>query len=88
MKTIHDEAALVDLGDADLKELLGHTYHTIKNLEEQKKHDPEIERMRDQLNQYIDDCYGDELKRLKAKMKAARALAEARGVKWKLPETK
>ena len=86
MKEYLEEAQLVDLDDADLKELLGATYHAIKNLDEQKKNDPDIEQMRATLKAYIDDNYTEEEKRLKARMKAARSLAEARGIKWKLPE--
>lgn len=80
------EAALVDLDDGDLKEFLGATYHEIKNLDEAKKNDPDIEQMREALKRYIDDNYTEQEKALKARMKAARTLAEVRGIKWKLPE--
>lgn len=80
------EAALIDLDDDQLKELLGHTYHAIRNLDEAKKNDPDIEQMRATLKQYIEDNYTEEEKALKARMKAARSLATARGIKWKLPE--
>jgi hypothetical protein len=86
MKSHLDEAHLVDLDDGQLKELLGHTYHAIKDREEEKKNDPQIAQMRDQLRDYIKDNFDDEIKSLKARMKAARALAKARGVHWKLPE--
>jgi sensor histidine kinase YesM len=83
-----EEASLVDLGDEQLKELLGHTYHSLKNLDETRKNDPDLQAMQERVKQYIADVYTDEQKRLKARMKAARALAEARGVKWKLPDIK
>lgn len=85
MKDYLDEAQLVDLTDEDLKEFLGHTYHALKNLDEREKNDTEIERMRLDLKQYRDENYTDEKKALKARMKAGRSLAAARGIKWKMP---
>lgn len=84
-KDFLDEANLVDLNDDELKELLGHTYHGLKNLDEQQKNDPEIERMKAALKTYVDDNFADRKKALKARLKAARALAAVRGVEWKLP---
>lgn len=81
-----EEARLVDLSDGDLKELLGATYHTLKNLGEDKKNDPDIKQMREALKHYIDDNYGDEEKKLKTRLKAARALAAKRNIKWNPPE--
>lgn len=86
MKEHLREAALVDLGDEELKEFLGYTYHAIKNLDDEKKKDPDLAQMRDKLKQYVSDNYDEEIKRQKANMKAARALASARGIKWRLPE--
>lgn len=87
-KDFLEEAALVDLSDEQLKELLGHTYHSLKNLDERKKADPDIKQMREELKRYTDDNYTDEQKSLKARMKAGRSLAASRGIKWKLPEGK
>lgn len=86
MKDHLKEAALVDLDDGQLKELLGYTYHSIRNLEDAKKKDPEAEQLRATLSQYLDDNFNEEIKRQKATMKAARALASARGIKWKKPD--
>jgi hypothetical protein len=80
------EAALVDLTDEELKEFLGYTYHAARNLEEAKKNDPEAQRLRDILDQYLDDNFNEEIKQHKANLKAARALAAARNVRWKLPD--
>ncbi len=82
------ESHLVDLSDSDLKDVLGYTYHTLKNLDEAKKNDPDIAQMRAQLKAYVDDNYSHECKRLKARMKAARALAATRGIEWKEPDVK
>lgn len=86
MKEYLQEAALVDLTDEELKEFLGYTYHAARNLEEEKKKDPDAQQMRDKLNQYLDDNFNEEIKRHKANLKAARALAGARGIRWKLPD--
>jgi len=86
MSDIHKQANLVDLADTELKEFLGHAYHAIKNLEEEKKNDPDIQQMKEKLTLYTRDNYDDSLKELKARMKAARALAKARGVSWTPPE--
>jgi sensor histidine kinase YesM len=85
-KDFLEESRLVDLTDEALKELLGGTYHTLKNLDEEKKNDPDIQQMRDQLRLYIEDNYSEEQKRLKARLKAARSLATARGIHWTIPE--
>lgn len=81
-----DEAHLVDLTDEELKETLGHTYHSLKNLDESRKNDLELQQLQERVRQYVADNYTDEQKRLKARMKAARALAGARGITWKLPD--
>lgn len=83
--TVHKEAQLVELTAEELKECLGATYHRIKNLEEDRKTDPDAQQMRDQLTAYLNDNYDEALKDLKKQMKAARALAKARGVSWEMP---
>lgn len=83
--TVHKEASLVDLSPEELKECLGATYHRIKNLEEDRKTDPDAQQMRDQLTAYLNDNYDEALKDLKKQMKAARALAKARGITWNMP---
>lgn len=85
-KEFLNEASLVDLSDDELKEFLGYTYHAARNLEESRKSDPDAQQMRDKLNQYLDDNFNEEIKRQKANLKAARALASARGIRWKLPD--
>lgn len=86
MKPILEEARIVELQDEELKEFLGHTYEAIKSLDEKKKADPEVARLRLVLKQYKDDCYDDEIKSLKARLKAARTVATARGIQWRLPK--
>lgn len=86
MKEYLQEAALVDLTDEELKEFLGYTYHAVRNIEEEKKKCPIAQELRDKLDQYLDDNFNEEIKRQKANLKAARALASARGIRWKLPD--
>lgn len=87
MKTTLLEANLIDLHDEALKEFLGHSFESLKRLEEAKKNDPDIAQMRQKLKDYVTDNYDDEIKRTKANLKAARSLAKARGIEWRLPET-
>ncbi len=86
MKPILEESRIVELQDEELKEFLGHTYEAIKSLDEKKKLDPELQQMRQSLRKYSADCYDDEIKSLKARLKAARTVANARGIKWRLPK--
>lgn len=80
------ESNLVDLSDEELKEYLGYCWESNKTLEERKKNDPDLEQMRQTMKDYIKDNYTDSIKDYKGKLKAARALATARGIVWKAPE--
>lgn len=87
MKKSHmDEANLVDLNDNELKELLGYLFQSVKSLDEQKKTDPTIEKLKTELKNYVEENYTDQIKRYRGKLKAARNLAEARGIQWKVSE--
>lgn len=79
------EASLVDLNDVELKEFLGYLHEAVKTLTDEMKKDPEIKQMAEKLQNYKKDNYGDEIKHLNAKLKAARAQAQARGIKWNPP---
>lgn len=79
------EATLIDLNDAELKELLGYLHEAVKRLTEDMKKDPDIQQMKAQLQAYMQDNYKEEIKRLNAKLKAARVQAHARGIKWTPP---
>jgi hypothetical protein len=85
-KPILAEAGLVDLTDDELKEFLGYSWEAAKSLEEAKNKDQHVIRVRDELRQYLDDNYNDAIKDHKARLKAARAQAKVRGIKWKEPE--
>lgn len=80
------EASMVDFDDEQLKELLGYLHESIKNLSEKQKKDPDIQQMTEQLKAYKADNYGDEIKRMNARLKAARAHAQARGITWSPPK--
>ncbi len=86
-KTYLEEANLVDLSDEELKELLGYLWESNKTLEERKKSDPDLEQMRQKMKDYIKDNYSDVTKEYKGKLKAARALAAARGITWRAPDS-
>jgi pyruvate/2-oxoglutarate dehydrogenase complex dihydrolipoamide dehydrogenase (E3) component len=86
MKEVLKEAELIELQDAELKEYLGFTYESIKTLEEKKRHDPEIARLRETLRKYQEDTYNLEIKKYRAYLKAARTVAKARGIQWRTPQ--
>lgn len=86
MKQHIAESHLVDLADDALKELLGATYHGLKNIEEASRSDPEIAALQEQLKELRRERYTERISALRARLKAARALAAARGVTWNPPE--
>lgn len=85
MKEHLQEATIVDMSDGDLKEFLGYHYEALKKLEDCKKMDPIIQELRAKLQMHIDSIYNLKSKSHKAKIKAARAIAELRGIKWSPP---
>jgi hypothetical protein len=80
------EASLVDLDDHALKEFMGYLHESVKTLTEEMKKDPDIKQMEQTLKDYKKDNYQDEIKTYNAKLKAARAQAHARGIKWIPPQ--
>jgi len=76
------EIQFVDMEDKELLELLGFLYEEGKVLTEKMKADPHIQRLEEQLNEYKDEHYRDDMKLYKAKLKAVRAHAKARGLKF------
>lgn len=80
------EASLIDLSDEDLKEFLGYQYQAWQNMEREKKNDLELKRLKEVAKQYEAEMFSVEIKEAKSKIKAARALCEARGISYKLPE--
>lgn len=85
-KPILLEAGLVDMTDDELKEFLGYSWESAKTLEEAKAKDQHVVRVREELKEYLDSNYNEDIKAHKARLKAARAQAKVRGIKWKEPE--
>ena len=79
------EAAIVHLTDSELKEYLAYHYHTAKNLEQSKKDDIELLRLKQVAKDYENDNFNEDIKTAKARIKAARALCKARGISYRLP---
>src|ERR1044072_7162954 len=82
MKEFLAESRLVDLRDDELKELLGFLYHGEKDLKEEKANDPEIAKLKQDLQDYIDRVYTERSKAFKAQLTAARRIAQLRGIAW------
>lgn len=79
------EVHLIDLSDDALKELLGHAYNTLKDTEEAKNNDPELARLREAIDEHLECNYRPMERLYKARLKAGRSLAKARGIVWKTP---
>lgn len=80
------EAQLVDLTDAQLVDLIGTLWESIKQIEERMRNDAEIEALQERLKELKGIKYLDEQKRYKARLKAARTLAKAKGLSVTVPE--
>ena len=87
-KDLLAESQLVDLTDDELKETLGALWERLKALKEAEANDPDAEQMRAQLKAYLDDNYKSERKEVEKRLKAARVIAKARGLKWRMPQPK
>lgn len=85
-QTIMEESRLVALTDEQLLELVGALWESVKRIDEAMKADLEIERLLTHLKEYKDDNYLDSKRSYMSKLKAARALAKVRGLRFNLPE--
>lgn len=83
---LNTEASIVDLSNEDLRDMLLYLHTAIKNLNEAKKADPELEQMKAAMKAYADDNYNSEIKEHTAKLKAGHAQAKLRGLRIKMPE--
>lgn len=81
-----EQAHLVNLDDDQLLDYLGFCYEEIKNLEEKLKNDPQILEMEQELKDLKNERYNDTIKGYKAQLRASRALAKAKGLKFKIPK--
>ena len=81
-----EQAHLVNLDDDQLLDYLGFCYEEIKNLEEKLKNDPQILEMEQELKDLKNERYNDSIKGYKAQLRASRALAKAKGLKFKIPK--
>lgn len=80
-----EETRLVDVPDKELIEMVGSLFEAIKRLDEAAKNDPEVERLQAELKEYRDVHFLDQKKRLASKLKAARAHARVRNLKFNIP---
>ncbi len=80
------ESHFVDFNDQALKEHLGFLWEAAKKLKEAMKDDPEIDRLADALKTYKDDRYNNDIKRYTKLLRACRAVANLRGIKWDIKD--
>ncbi len=83
---IHKATKFIDLSDDALGDFLLNRYEHLKTLGENLKLDPDLEKKREELKQLADERYNIEIKSTKAELKAARAIAKARGIHFQLPK--
>lgn len=83
---IHKSTKFVDLDDIALCDFLLNRYEHLKSLDEKKKKDEELNQKKLELKELYDERYNIDIKACKAQLKAARAIAKARGIVFKLPK--
>lgn len=79
------ESQFVEMEDSDLIALIGSLWEHIKTIDEKMKSDGHIQRVEEELKEYKLLNYVDEQKAYKLKLKASRAVAKARGLRFTLP---
>lgn len=77
------ESQFVSLDDESLKEAIGYLFNQVRTLKEAAKGDSKAQELKAVYDDYVDACYNDERKHLEKLLKAARSIANARGVQWK-----
>jgi hypothetical protein len=77
------ESQFINLPDEDLKEAIGYLFNRIKALKEGAKNDVKAQELKATYDEYVDACYNDERKDLEKLLKAARYVAEGKGIQWK-----
>ena len=80
------ERQLIHLSDEELVDRIGTLWENVKRLEEQMRDDADIQELEEQIKEIKHERYLDNRKTYKAQLKAARYLASARGLQFKLPE--
>ena len=73
------QANLNELPDAELVQYLTYYYHFVKDREQAKQNDPQIQIIRDKLRE-AEATYNQDIKDAQKKIKAARALCQLRGL--------
>jgi len=85
MKSLYQEVALVDMNDDDLLTMIAFLWEEAKRTTEKMEADPHIQKVTEELAAYKKEHYTDAKKAYMSKLKAARYLAHARGLNYKLP---
>lgn len=84
-QAIHESTKFVEMQEEELKQFLLNRYEAVKNLEELRRNDQEISKKKEELTAYIVEHYTTNIKLYKAQIKAARTVAKARNIEFKLP---
>lgn len=85
-KEVHAATHFVDLPEEELKAFLLNRYEGLKLLDEAQKNDGKLKKLTEDLKEYKDTVYTYTKKEYRAEIKAARAVAKARGIEFKLPK--
>lgn len=83
---IHLATQLIDYRDEELKAFLLNTHEALKAIEEEKKNDPELEKLQEALKSYKNLRYTTRTKSFKALLRAGRSIAKARGITFEIPD--
>lgn len=84
-KSMYREAELIDLTDEQLLDTIAFLYESLKKCDEEMNDDEHIKRVTDELKAYKQEKYLDVKKAYRAKLKAARYIAQAKGLQFTLP---
>lgn len=76
------ESQYVDFTDEQLRDRLGYLWETAKRLKEQALSDNRLVKLKQDYTDLYQAMYGDEIKQLNRRLKAARKIASLRGVVW------
>lgn len=86
MKDIYQEVKMNELADPELLLYIGFLYEELKSIDERLKNDEHIIKILEDLKEYKEQHYLAGKKTYRAHLKAARVIAQARGLKFDVPE--
>lgn len=85
-RAIHESTKFIEMQEEELKQFMLSRHEALKDLDEKKRKDEEVTKIQENLKCLVSERYTTPKKLYKAQLKAARAIAKARGIEFKLPK--